>query len=151
VVGIFNTVEEVTPVVSERAEREERYRSLFESIDEGFCTFDMIFDDAGVPVDYRFVEYNPAFERHTGLTGALGRTVREIVPDQDREWFEIYGRVAMTGEPVRVVRYGQALRRWFEIYAFRIGEPDQRRVAALFSNVTARKEADCPCAPARSA
>jgi PAS domain S-box-containing protein len=121
---------------------EEKYRALFESIDEGFCTFDMIFDDAGVPIDYRFVEYNPAFERHTGLTGVVGRTIREIVPDQDREWLEIYGGVAMTGEPVRVIRYGQALKRWFAIYAFRVGEPEQRRVAALFSDITARKEVE---------
>ncbi len=123
-------------------ESEQKYRTLFDSIDEGFCTFDMIFDDAGVPVDYRFVECNQAFERHTGLTGAVGRTVREFLPDQDRHWFEIYGRVAMTGEPVRVSRYGEALKRWIEVYAFRIGDPEQRRVAALFSDVTKRKNVE---------
>ncbi len=118
------------------------YRMLFDSIDEGFCTFDMIFDEQGQAVDYRFVEYNAAFERHTGLTDAVGRTIREILPDQDLQWFELYGRVAETGEPIRVVRYGVALKRWFEIYAFRIGEPSQRRIAALFSDVTARKQAE---------
>jgi hypothetical protein len=59
----------------------------------------MIFDDEGGPVDYRFVEYNIAFERHTGLTGAVGRRIRELVPDQDSEWFEIYGKVSITGNP----------------------------------------------------
>lgn len=64
------------------------------------------------------------------------------MPDQDRHWFEIYGRVATTGEPVRVTRYGEALTRWIEVYAFRVGAPEQRRVAALFSDVTARKETE---------
>lgn len=121
---------------------EERYRTLFTSIDEGFCIFDMIFDDAGAPVDYRFIDYNPAFERHTGLHNAIGRTILEVLPDQDQHWFDTYGRVAVTGEPVRVIRYGEALKRWIEVYAFRIGEPKQRRVAALFSDITARKEAE---------
>ncbi|WP_435018897.1 hybrid sensor histidine kinase/response regulator [Tundrisphaera sp. TA3] len=121
---------------------EGKYRTLLDSIDEGFCTFDMIFDDAGVAIDYRFVEYNPAFERHTGLKDAVGRTIREFLPDQDRHWFEIYGRVATTGEPIRVTRYGEALGRWIEVYAFRVGRPEQGRVAALFSDVTASKEAE---------
>lgn len=123
-------------------ESEAKYRMLFDSIDEGFCTFDMIFDEAGNPVDYRFVEYNAAFEKHTGLTNAVGRTVREFLPDQDQHWFDIYGRVAMTGEPIRVNRYGEALKRWIEVYAFRIGKPEQRRVAALFSDVTTRVETE---------
>ncbi|MAT16516.1 MAG: hypothetical protein CMJ46_14745, partial [Planctomyces sp.] len=64
---------------------EARYRKLFESIDEGFCVFDMIYDDAGHPVDYRFLEVNPAFEQHTGLSNAEGRKMRELVPDHEQE------------------------------------------------------------------
>jgi PAS domain S-box-containing protein len=145
IVEWFGTASDVTArkeAVEALRTSEEKFRTLFESIDEGFCTFDMIFDDAGVPVDYRFVEFNPAFERHTGLTGAAGRTVRELLPEQDRHWFEIFGRVAMTGEPIRVTRYGEALQRWIEVYAFRVDDPQQRRVAALFSDVTERVRAE---------
>ncbi len=120
----------------------EQYRTLLNSIDDGFCTFDMIFDDSGHPVDYRFVDYNPAFERHTGLKNAVGRRVREFLPDQDEHWFEMYGQVAVTGKPIRVTRYGEALKRWFEVKAFRIGAPHQRRVGAFFADVTAQKEAE---------
>lgn len=57
---------------------EERYRELFERIDEGFCIIDMIFDDTGRAVDYLFVDVNPAFERQTGIVDAKGRRMREI-------------------------------------------------------------------------
>jgi len=126
---------------NERAlrEREERYRTLFESIDGGFCILEMIFDGQDRPVDYRFVEANPAFERHTGLVGAIGRTARELVPDLESHWFEIYGKVALTGEPTRFVDHAQPMGRWFDVYAFRVGEPRDRQVALLFNDITERK------------
>lgn len=118
------------------------YQDLINQLDQGFCIFDMLFDDDGYPVDYRFVEYNRAFERHTGLSNGVGKTIRELLPDQDKHWFETFGRVAITGQPTRITRYGEALRRWIEVYAFRVGEPEQFRVAALFSDVTTEKKAE---------
>ncbi|MCO5168265.1 MAG: PAS domain S-box protein [Planctomycetes bacterium] len=120
-------------------ESEERYRALFEAIDEGFCVIEMLFDDAGVATDYRFLEANPAFERHTGLVGAVGRTVRELVPDLDASWFRIYGEVASTGVPRRFENHAPALSRWFDVYALPVGPREQRRVALLFTDVTRRK------------
>ncbi|MDQ5810316.1 MAG: PAS domain S-box protein [Actinomycetota bacterium] len=121
-------------------ESEERYRTLFESIDEGFCVVEVIFNADGEPVDYRFLETNPAFERHTGLHGATGKRMREIAPDHEAHWFEIYGHVASTGEPVRFVNEAKALDgRWFDVYAFRLGSQESRRVAILFNNITERK------------
>jgi signal transduction histidine kinase/ActR/RegA family two-component response regulator len=64
---------------------------LFESIDEGFCIIEMIFDKAGKPSDYRFLEINPMFEQQTGLRAAVGETVRKLVPLHEKNWFEIYG------------------------------------------------------------
>lgn len=118
------------------------YHTLFNSIDEGFCIFEMIFDSAGRAVDYRFLKVNPAFERHTGLHDALGKRMRELAPEHEEHWFEIYGRVAMTGEPVRFERSASQLGdRWFDLYAFRVAEPEQRQVAVVFSDITARKKA----------
>jgi PAS domain S-box-containing protein len=118
------------------------YRTLFNSIDEGFCIFEMIFDSAGRAVDYRFLKVNPAFERHTGLHDALGKRMRELAPEHEEHWFEIYGQVAMTGEPVRFERPASQLgERWFDLYAFRVAEPEQRQVAVVFSDITARKKA----------
>ncbi|HVF87507.1 MAG TPA: PAS domain S-box protein [Pyrinomonadaceae bacterium] len=113
-------------------ESEERYRTLFNSIDEGFCIIELIFDDAGEPLDYRFVEVNPTFERQTGLKNAAGKTAREMVPNLESRWFEIYGRVASTGEPIRFVDGSEAMGRWFDVYAFRVGDATSRKVAIPF-------------------
>jgi len=121
---------------------EERYRTLFESVDEGFCIFEMLYDDAGTPVDYRFLEMNPMFEQHTGLADAVGRTAREMLPGLDEFWYETYGRVALTGEPVRFESEAEALGRWFDVYATRLGEPGSNKVALLFSDVSVRKRSE---------
>ena len=80
---------------------EQRYRELFNSIDEGFCVIEMIFDEEQRPVDYKFVEVNPAFARQTGLVDACGKRMRELAPEHEQHWFDIYGKVAKTGESVR--------------------------------------------------
>jgi PAS domain S-box-containing protein len=123
------------------AESGERYRTLFDSIDEGFCVVEMIFDDMGRAVDYRFVECNPAFVRQTGLVDPVGRTARELVPTLEEHWFETYGRVAVTGEATRFENGSEPMGRWFSVFAFRAGAPEERRVAVLFTDVTATQQA----------
>jgi PAS domain S-box-containing protein len=123
-------------------ESETRYRSLFESIDDGFCVLEMLFDDAQRPVDYRFLEANPAFSKQTGLVDAVGRTARELVPNLEAHWFETYGRVATTGEATRFQLGSDAMGRWFDVYAFRVGRPEARRIALLFADVSAAREAE---------
>lgn len=120
-------------------ESEAQYRSLFESVDQGFCVIETIFDERDRCVDYRFLEMNRIFEEQTGLSSAAGRTMRELVPGHDRFWFEIYGDVAKTGEPRRFEDYASAMGRWFDVYAFRVGAHELRRVAVLFSNITERR------------
>jgi signal transduction histidine kinase/CheY-like chemotaxis protein len=118
---------------------ETKYRTLFTSIDEGFCVIEMLFDRDGGPVDYRFLETNPGFEKQTGLHGAAGKRIRELAPNHEGHWFQRFGQVALTGESVRFVNIARDLGgRWFDVYAFRLGEPDSRRVAVLFTDITAR-------------
>jgi len=121
-------------------ESEERYRSLFETMDEGFCLCEMIFDQDGKPSDYRFLETNPAFERMTGLARADGRTARELLPNLEARWFEIYGKVVLTGEAVRFVDGSDAMNRWFDVYASHVGDADSRRFAILFTDITERRK-----------
>jgi PAS domain S-box-containing protein len=131
-------------IVAERALRrsEAKYRTLFDSIDAGFCVIQMIFDDANLPVDYRFIEANPAFATQTGLANAVGRTARELLPDLEAHWFEIYGRVARTGQPIRFDNRSDVMGRWFDVFAFPIEEPAENRVALLFNDVTHHKRAE---------
>ena len=121
---------------------EQRYRQLFDSIDQGFCIIEMIFDAAGQAVDYRFVEVNNAFERQTGLTGVVGRTMRSLTPGHEQHWFDTYGRVARTGEAERFELPAAQLGRYFEVYAFRIGPAEDRQVAVLFNDIAERKQAE---------
>ena len=123
-------------------ESEERYRALFEAIDSGFCIVEVKFDEEQRPIDYRFVEVNPAFAAQTGLTEAAGKWMRELAPDHEQHWFDIYGRVALTGEAVRFENVAAALRRWYDVYAFRIGEPGAHRVAILFNDISDRRRAE---------
>jgi PAS domain S-box-containing protein len=124
-------------------ESEARYRTLFNSIEAGFCVLEMIFDDAGRPVDYRFLEVNDAFERQTGLTDAIGRTAREIVPDLEQHWFDTYGAVALTGERIRFEQGSEPMGgRWFDVDAFRVGDPGSHRVALLFHEISERKRTE---------
>jgi len=144
--GLLATVRDVTE--RKRAEEalrasEEKYHTLFESIDEGFCIVEMIFDRAGKPVDYRFLEINPAFERHTGMHDATGKRMREFEPRHEEHWFETYGRIARTGEPERFQNAAEYLDgRFFDVYAFRIGAPEEHKVAILFTDITRRREVE---------
>jgi PAS domain S-box-containing protein len=131
------------PVLSETyRESEERYRTLFNAIDEGFCIVEMIYDDVGQPVDYRFLEVNPAFERQTGLRHAEGRRMRDLAPLHEEHWFQIYSKVALTGEPIRFVNRSEVLNRWFDVYAFRVGLPGEHQVAILFNDITQQRLAE---------
>lgn len=123
-------------------ESEENYRTLFNSIDEGFCIIEMLFDSGGKAFDWRFLQVNPAFEKHNGLTQAEGKTILELVPNIETRWLEVYGKVAETGESVRFVEYSEALERWFDLYAFRVGKPEDRKIAVLFNDITARRRAE---------
>ena len=126
-------------VVSERAlrESEEKYRTLFDSIDVGFCVIEVLFDADDRPADYRYLETNPAFVQQSGIADAVGRTVRDLIPAIEEHWFETYGRVARTGESTRFQNKSETMGRWFDLFAFRIGEPAQRRVAVFFTDVSA--------------
>src|SRR5262245_13260265 len=138
-----------SPRAAERLERdvgehdfvasERKYRTLFNSIDEGLCTIEVLFDDHGKAVDYLFVETNPAFVRQTGFADVAGRTIREIAPDHEEFWFETYGRIAMTGEPMRFEHASVASGSVYDVYAFRIDAPEDHRVAVLFSDISERK------------
>ena len=126
----------------ELRELEQNYRMLFESIDEGFCTIEVLFDQNEKPVDYRFLQINPSFERQTGIKNAVGRRMREIAPQHEEHWFDIYGRIALTGEPMRFENEAKQLGRWYDVYAFRVEDPKRRRVGILFNDITEHKRAE---------
>lgn len=118
----------------------ERFRMLFEAMDEGFCVVEMLYDQNGKAIDYRFVEINQAFEKQTGLHGALGKTMRQLVPDHDESWFDIYGKVARTGESIRFENPAKAMNRYFDVFASRIGGDGSGLVGILFKDISEHKQ-----------
>lgn len=119
-------------------ESEERYRSLFTQINEGLALHEIICDSSGKPVDYRFLDINPAFEQFTGLSRehVIGRTVLEIMPDIEPYWIETYGEVALTGKPKHFQNFSQSLGKYYNVISFC---PKPGQFAALFIDITEQK------------
>ena len=142
--AILEVFQEITE--TKRAEQilrdsEERYRLLFHEMLDGFALHEIICDADGAPVDYRFLEANPAFERLTGLRAAaiIGKTVREVIPGIEPEWIAKYGRVALTGEPIQFENYASALGKYYHVTAF---SPRVGQFAVIFEDVTQRQVAE---------
>ncbi len=120
---------------------DEKYRALFETIDQGFFVIDVLFDEHLRPVDLYYVEANAAATRIVGRD-YTGKRLREIDSRYEGYWYELFGRVALTGESVRMEQYAEPDKKWYSFYAFRIGGPESRRIGNLFLDITERKRAE---------
>ena len=144
ILGIFGTAQDITQ--SKRAEEalhesEERYRSLFENMLDGFAYCRMLFED-NRPQDFIYLAVNSAFEKLTGLKNVVGRKVTEAIPGIRKshpELFETYGRVALGGPPERFELYFEPLAAWLSISVY---STEKGCFAAVFENITERKRAE---------
>lgn len=119
-------------------ESREKYCTLFDSIDEGFCLIQLIYDDKGEISDWLFVEANPTFERLSGLQPA-GKKISELLPGTEKFWFSFYDSVNKARKPARVENEVAALGKWYNIYASPVnGVPDM--LAVIFDDVTQRRQ-----------
>ena len=130
-------------------ETEERYTTLFNSVDEGFCIIQMLYNDQGKPDNYLFLEVNPAFEVMTGLKNVQGKTIASLVDGHEEYWYEIYDKVAKTGEAVRFTNRAKALDKWYDVYATKFGKHDNQ-VAVLFDDITERRATDAALSESRN-
>jgi PAS domain S-box-containing protein len=126
----------------ELRENEARYRTLFDTMDEGFCVIKFLDGPHGELSDYVHVEANSAYERHAGIKDVIGQKVRQMVPDEADGWVELYRRVLVSGEPTRFERELEATGRVLELAAFRVEPSERREVAVIFQDVTARRRAE---------
>ena len=123
--------------VTEQKKARQNYQQLFKQMQEGFAVHEIICDSKGKPVDYRFLAANPAFEAMTGLKAdeIIGKTVREVIPGVEPYWIEIYGKVALTGEPAQFENYSASLDKYFMVNAY---QPKPNQFACTFADITSR-------------
>jgi PAS domain S-box-containing protein len=122
-------------------ESEARYRTLFEAMDEAYAVVEVLRDEAGAWHDFRFVEVNPAFIKHTGMPWPVGRTAIELLGTPNPRWARMYGQALDTGEPLRVQESEPTLGRVFDLNIFSL-DRERNRVAVLFTDITARVRAE---------
>jgi PAS domain S-box-containing protein len=120
---------------------ERKYRLLFENLTVGFALHEVICDERGQPIDYRYLEVNPAFEKLTGVAAStlLGKTVKQVMPNTEAYWIEAFGRVATTGEPMAYENYSVELKRHYDTWTF---SPRRGQFAVVFTDITTRKQAE---------
>ncbi|HWQ73232.1 MAG TPA: STAS domain-containing protein [Desulfitobacteriaceae bacterium] len=139
-ISLLKTEIERLKKVEEALEKKvEKYRSIFNSMDEAFCIIEVIFDSEGKPVDWLYLESNPTHEEYTRMHNVEGKLISQLAPKTKQHWFELYGKVALTGERVQI-NEAEMGKRVYDLYAFRIGGQDSRKVVVFTYDISERKK-----------
>lgn len=130
----WSAIEQARAETAQR-DSEAQYRTLFESMGEGFLLSEVLYDPNGQPADIRYLEANPAAIRMTGddYTGQLSSALG------DTRWVETWARVDQSGCGERHTTYTAARQAWYDLHVFPAGERGSGRVAHLVQDVTERK------------
>ena len=137
-VRMAGTAQDVTAL----RDSESRYRTLFQTIDEGFCVIEFVDGPHGALSDYVHVEANPAAAEQIGLAAVVGRGIRELAGEEAQAWIDLYGEVLRTGKSIRFEKEFQPTGRCLELAAFRIEPASRKQVAILFKDLTERQTAE---------
>ncbi|MDR3043973.1 MAG: PAS domain-containing protein [Desulfovibrio sp.] len=137
--GVASVLSLLRDVTRQRS-TEHDFRTLFRKLITSFAVHEMLLDDGGRPVDFRFLTVNPAFEAMAGRRAedVLGRTASEVFGPQDPAWIAVLGRVALTGEPLHMERYSRNMGKWLEMTVYRVRE---RQFAIIAADITERRNA----------
>ena len=120
---------------------EEKFKAVVNHLDMGMAVHEMIFDNEEKPVDYRFTEVNPGFEKMTGLKreNVIGKTCLEVLPGTEKSWIENYGKIVKTGQSVSFEDYSSELKKWYKVFAYKTRENE---FAVVFEDISERKRAE---------
>lgn len=134
--------QEILRLKDEVAQRtEDKYRILFNSIDQGFYRCEVIFDEANNPVDIRYLEENPAAVQVTRKS-LVGKTIKQANPDNQGDLYQVCGDVVLTGESKRLQHYAVPDKKWFDFHISKVGKEESHEVVVVFRDITERKLAE---------
>lgn len=116
---------------------EASYRNLIESMIQPMALHEIICDDSGQPIDYRYLRVNPAFEKllDKPANEIIGRRVLELLPELEKSWIEKYGQVALSGNPVHFSDRLNSLNRHFDVVAY---SPAKNQFAVITTDISER-------------
>ncbi|MDP1727522.1 MAG: PAS domain-containing sensor histidine kinase [Bacteroidota bacterium] len=128
-------------VISSLKESEEKYRLLFENMTSGFQLNEVITDENGEPIDFRFLDGNSLIENYTGysIEQVRGKTIKEIIPESDSEMIKKYGNVALTGEGFNLEYFSKTFQKYFKIRTY---SPKKGLFAVVFNDISERKQTE---------
>jgi len=128
-------------MINSLKESEIRYRTLFSEMMEGFALHEIIYDESGQPVDYRFLTANPAFEHMTGLKASeiINRTIKEAIPLNGSVWIEQFGKILINAMPSSFEQYAQSIDKYFHVMVF---SPKKGQFASIVTDITERKKTE---------
>ena len=138
--SVISDIDDAKRTADALRDSEARYRSLFQSIDDGYALIEFLPDEPGKPRDFRFVEVNAAFEEQTGNRNVTGRLGSEINPGDDAVWIEAFGDVVRSAASKRFEIHHRQTERWYNVFATPVGDAESRQVCVIFADTTDRKE-----------
>jgi len=121
--------------------KDKQYRELFKSMTDGLALHEIIVDEWGTPVDYIFLEVNPAYEHLTGLNSweIIGEKGSGVIPDFEPNWVETYGQVALTGMQITFENYSERMNKWYKVTAY---SPERGFFVTIFEDISDRKKSE---------
>lgn len=118
---------------------ERLYRTLFENTDDAFQIIEPLYDKSGVIQDFKFVEVNSKYEKHTGFKGKylVGKTARQVYPDIEPHWLDLYEKADKTSKPISYKNYCKSTKRWYDTFCFPYS---QNQIGVLLRDITEQKK-----------
>src|SRR4030066_896996 len=118
---------------------EEKFRSLYFSMNEGASLQEIIYNKSGEPIDYRIIDVNNAYESVLGFKRdqVIGKKASEVYGTDITLYIKVYAKVAESGIPARFEAYFPPSKKYFFISVF---SPSKGRFASVFSDITERKK-----------
>lgn len=135
----LNLIEDVVLSKNALLKSEEKYRAIFNSINEGFSLLEIHFNESDKADNIILRDANPAQDRINGIKRFINKPVKEFFPEVEQLWIQRYERVLKTGIPEKFEEWSEVNQRWYQVHASRVGDQGSTFVAVVYDDITERK------------